>query len=123
MEIPECIDSLTRLSNFLLMASTLYERTHEGQEATLMAKYVCALTEAIPILEKYMERMEKEADDAVPVVRCGKCKHWRCYGRDFVLEKDYGRCEKPDNESLIKYNASPYDDWFCADGKRKGGDE
>lgn len=63
MELPECIDSLTRLGNFLLMAGTLYERTHEGQEATLMAKYVCALAEAIPILEKYMERMEKGGAD------------------------------------------------------------
>ena len=64
-----------------------------------------------------------EGGRLVEVVRCGKCKHWKPYGRDFVLKKDYGRCEKPDNESLIKYNASPYEDWYCADGERKGGDE
>lgn len=63
MDLPECIDYLTRLSNLLLTAGALYERTYEGQEATLMAKYVCALAEAIPILEKYMERMESGEDN------------------------------------------------------------
>ena len=39
--------------------------------------------------------------DAVPVVRCKDCKYFKTR-----------LCENEDN----------YDDWFCADGERKGGD-
>ena len=40
--------------------------------------------------------------DAVPVVRCKDCKYFKTR-----------LCENEDN----------HDDWFCADGERKGGDD
>ena len=40
--------------------------------------------------------------DAVPVVRCKYCKYFKTQ-----------LCENEDN----------YDDWFCADGERKDGDD
>lgn len=45
--------------------------------------------------------------DAVPVVRCGECKHRE--------EKTFW-CEK-----VQDFISNP--EWFCADGERKGGDE
>lgn len=51
--------------------------------------------------------------DAVPVVRCKDCKHSK------------GACidlwGKPAIECITGRTHSR--DWFCADGKRKGGDE
>lgn len=52
--------------------------------------------------------------DAVPVVRCGECKHWRRYGLDVSNRKEYGRCEWIDSTTH-----TPYEDWFCADGERR----
>lgn len=51
--------------------------------------------------------------DAVPVVRCRGCKHRYYYENDAakpVCTKSMAYCNTPD-------------DWFCADGERKGGDE
>ena len=45
--------------------------------------------------------------DAVPVVRCGECKHRE--------EKTFW-CER-----VHDFISNP--EWFCADGERKGGDE
>lgn len=45
--------------------------------------------------------------DAVQVVRCGECKHRK--------EKTFW-CEK-----VQDFISNP--EWFCADGKRKGGDK
>ena len=41
------------------------------------------------------------AADVVEVVRCKYCKHW----------KEYSYCTKHETE--------PFEDYFCADGKRK----
>lgn len=53
--------------------------------------------------------MAKDAPtvDAVPVVRCGECKHW-------IRNEDYsyvGRCEL--------WNVDFENDFYCADGERK----
>ena len=47
--------------------------------------------------------------DAVPVVRCKDCKHYRYYGLEdtTVSECTIDHCENPDEE------------WFCADGERE----
>ena len=47
--------------------------------------------------------------DAVPVVRCKDCIHYRYYGlsEETVSECKIDHCENPDA------------DWFCADGERK----
>ena len=49
--------------------------------------------------------------DAVPVVRCGECKH--CYAEGFVHEHNV--CEKHPELNDIP------DGWFCADGERREG--
>lgn len=46
--------------------------------------------------------------DAVPVVRCGKCKYF----------KD-GMCYNPNTYDDEKTCGNTTADWFCADGKRK----
>ena len=53
--------------------------------------------------------------DAVPVVRCGECKHfiepsWEC--RKLIDRDAYGEAD-----------ARVYPDYFCADGERKDGAE
>lgn len=57
--------------------------------------------------------LERSEVDAVPVCRCKDCKHSK------------GACidlwGKPAIECITGRTHSR--DWFCADGKRKGGDE
>lgn len=48
--------------------------------------------------------------DAVPVVRCKDCKH--CF-----VDGDNVRF----NVCELNHNRVQADDWFCADGERKGG--
>ena len=48
--------------------------------------------------------------DAVPVVRCGECKH--CF-----VDGDNVRF----NVCELTHNRVQSDDWFCADGERKDG--
>ena len=50
------------------------------------------------------------AADVVPVVRCGECKHWRRIRNDCFLAS----CEL--------YALVRSEDFFCADGEKKGGD-
>ena len=50
--------------------------------------------------------------DAVPVCRCKDCKH--CF-----VDGDNVRF----NVCELNHNRVQADDWFCADGERKGGDE
>ena len=49
--------------------------------------------------------------DAMPVVRCKDCIHYRHYGlsEETVSECTIDHCENPDKE------------WFCADGERQEG--
>ena len=63
--------------------------------------------------------------DAMPVVRCKDCKHkpidtgGKEYGEDLSFDDDYKcpcRCEDP------FYSWMPEDDWFCANGERRGDD-
>lgn len=67
--------------------------------------------------------MDNSVVDAVPVVRCEKCKHavwdeeyemWKC-----VKSAEY------DEESGVWFGFCEYHngDFFCADGERKDGDE
>lgn len=64
--------------------------------------------------EKQAVRIVKEFPtvDAVPVVRCKDCKH--CF-----VDGDNVRF----NVCELNHNRVQADDWFCADGERKGGNE
>lgn len=50
--------------------------------------------------------------DAVPVVRCRDCKYRYVDGDNVRF-----------NLCLLNHNKVQSDDWYCADGERKGGDE
>lgn len=50
--------------------------------------------------------------DAVPVVRCGKCKHFRPYE---------GEEHKGDCAELVGLESCVYEDDFCSYGERKEG--
>lgn len=52
------------------------------------------------------------AVDAVPVVRCKDCEHWRLYEPDV----DVGRCVKH-NDHLARWDAD-----YCSYGERRNGD-
>ena len=57
---------------------------------------------------------ELESIDAVPVVRCGECKH---------RDPEDKRCDCGGHE-WVKGKILPVkDDWFCASGQRKDGAE
>ena len=64
--------------------------------------YVCELVDDIPTI------------DAVSVVRCKDCKHNPKYTDDYM----YGKCIFCCEDDF--YSGTPNDDWFCADGERKG---
>ena len=53
--------------------------------------------------------------DAVQVVRCGKCKHWKCNPNT----NEYGVCNKV---SCDEFEVVMHSDDFCSYGIRKGGD-
>lgn len=68
--------------------------------------------------DKFKRIMEGVIDkqptvDAVPVVRCGKCKY--CKIKHQWNAEPYSECE------LTRRCVE--DDWFCADGERKNGEE
>lgn len=62
----------------------------------------CAMEEAKDVL------LTLPAVDAVPVVRCGLCKHRFLDGDNVVT----ARCE-------LNHNSLMPDDWYCADGEAK----
>lgn len=70
----------------------------------LQSVYVDALDKA----DVTMAVLRVRASDAVPVVRCGECKHWFENGTDLCS------C---DRDALLRSR-----DFFCADGERKYGD-
>lgn len=47
--------------------------------------------------------------DAVQVVRCRDCKHYRYYGLNSYTV----------SECTIDHEENPAEDWFCADGERR----
>ena len=59
--------------------------------------------------DEIITRVSKQPTlDAVPVVRCGECKH--CF-----VDGDNVRF----NVCELTHNRVQSDDWFCADGERK----
>ena len=67
-------------------------------------------------LTNYATLILREAPtvDAVPVVRCGKCKHFRPYE---------GEEHKGDCAELVGLESCVYKDDFCSYGERKEGDK
>ena len=63
--------------------------------------------------------------DAVPVVRCKDCKRRivnEHYGeKGYIKLKAY--CELDTGDIFSLGRCAEDDNWFCADGERKGGDE
>ena len=53
--------------------------------------------------------------DAVPVVRCGECKHF--------IEPSWECLKLIDRDAYGEADARVYPDYFCADGERKDGAE
>lgn len=79
----------------------------------------CAMKEAEDMLEN------APTVDAVEVVRCKECKHRvvnEHYGeKGYIKVKAY--CELDTGDIFSLGRNAENDNWFCADGKRKGGDE
>lgn len=59
---------------------------------------------------------ELPAVDAVPVIRCRDCQHWVC--ADTVGLVRYGDCTN--GHSIISRHAMPNENYYCADGERRG---
>ena len=53
--------------------------------------------------------------DAVPVVRCGECKHWS--QTDTMNGKRFGQCLYP--HTVVRSNCFVQESFYCADGERK----
>lgn len=58
--------------------------------------------------------------DAVPVVRCRECKHWSSLGGPGLV--GLGECRNK-RFFAFEYGFETEDNFTCADGERKGGDE
>lgn len=72
------------------------------------------------IQSAFVKLHEIETADVVPVVRCGKCKHFNDDDGDCRCVKD----AEWDEETATWYGFVSYHmpDFFCADGERKDGD-
>ena len=70
----------------------------------------CPISEAYFALEKAIEALEQKTD-AVSVVRCKDCKHWKQMAS---LPKQYGECL----ESCFG-TVYPRGDFYCADAERE----
>ena len=65
------------------------------------------------MVDWFVKMVDKQPTiDAVPVVRCGECKH--CYAEGFVHEHNV--CEKHPELNDIP------DNWYCGDGERRAND-
>ena len=52
------------------------------------------------ILEDYAEELVKHG--VQPIIQCEKCKYWKKYGNDPIIERCWGECCRP----LGEYGAS-----------------
>ena len=95
----------------------LGERPYNWTDSDSEIAEVCAW-------ESYKSAIENvPAVDAVPVVRCGECKHRPIDNRGeddrtgFAIEFPDSCCPCQCEDGW--YNWYPSDDWFCADGERR----
>ena len=81
-------------------------------------------------MTEYIMRYEDEVlqllpDKIQPLIRCKDCKH-RPKKPDWETYEDGGDIEFPDEKCPCQcssdryYSWYPDDDWFCAEGERKG---
>lgn len=68
--------------------------------------------ECLQVLDSCIQELrELSAVDAVQVVRCCQCKHWKCFGDAEDGDYDIGTCEL--------YNQGFGAECFCSKGERK----
>lgn len=63
------------------------------------------------LLGHYIDVEMAPTIDAVPVVRCGMCKHWTACESEENDCDIYGVCNQIGRLTIY--------DWFCADGERR----
>lgn len=97
---------LDELRNLFLRAL----KCDDGITATVL---VDEWNEAVKRVQNVFDNMTDKDPNAVPVVRCKDCKHSKGACIDLWGE--------PAIECITGQTHS--DDWFCANGERKGGDE
>ena len=74
--------------------------------------------EILPIMNLIIEResMKKVANDGVqPVIQCEKCKYWKKYGYDPIIERCWGECCRPFGEDGVTKETAEND--FCSFAK------
>ena len=65
------------------------------------------------ILEDYAEQLVKHG--VQPVIQCEKCKYWKKYGYDPIIEKCLGECCRPFGEDSVTQETAEND--FCSFAK------
>ena len=65
------------------------------------------------ILEDYAEQLVKHG--VQPVIQCEKCKYWKKYGYDPIIEKCWGECCRPFGEDGVTQETAEND--FCSFAK------
>ena len=78
------------------------------------------------ILEDYAEQLIKHG--VQPVIQCEKCKYWKKYGNDPIIERCWGECCRPFGEYGVTKETAEND--FCSFAKEvtdhpteKGGEQ
>ena len=60
--------------------------------------------------------MKKVANDGIqPVIQCKKCKYWKKYGYDSIIERCWGECCRPFGEDGVTKETVEND--FCSFAK------
>ena len=81
----------------------------------MLDRYGCPISEVYLALGKAIEALEQPTVDAVPVVRCEKCrKGIKAHG----ISDGWVLCTKPYVTDTVGAMMHP-NDWFCADGERR----
>jgi hypothetical protein len=78
------------------------------------------------ILEDYAEELVKHG--VQPVIQCEKCKYWKKYGNDPIIERCWGECCRPLGEDgglkeTAENDFCSYAEEAIAHPTEKGGDE
>lgn len=90
-------------------------REMKSKIASILKEYTKknGISASFVILEDYAEQLVKHG--VQPVIQCEKCKYWKKYGYDPIIERCWGECCRPFGEDGVTQETVEND--FCSFAK------
>ena len=88
-------------------------KRNEKQNCKHIKRIQNGISASSVILEDYAEQLVKHG--VQPVIQCEKCKYWKKYGYDPIIEKCWGECCRPFGEDGVTQETAEND--FCSFAK------